>query len=549
MFSSLRRSPRPFSFRLSIGTSRPIHIPIESNHACSFATTIGDKEVILFMDPDGTQRNVNFHRNDAKATARFHAAWLWANDPQHIHASSGQRLRSTSTYFSSQVRIQKAEVIPVEETGVSVSKPPTGSLHPIGGVYQTGMALNIDIESNNSTDEKQRHVLCVTWDTTDDQSKPSYYDMEWLLQCRSQNSEEIAQFQKASIVTKEHAIQSGETLPTFSFPDLMTAVRVEDRNECHYSLLHALWEKGAVRLSHVVPSSPDYSITDNDHDSASLVAQVGKKLSGGRLSHGHLYGDVFRVRADFSNPNNVAFTSLALAPHQDLSYYSTPPGLQLLHCVENICTVNGGESVLMDGLAAAEEFRSLAPDLFDVLTQCDATFLKQREGAEIVYHRPHIQMDSTRTMIVGIHWSPQFEGPLRIASHLVPDYYVAYTAFERMLDSGLPRLRSGAENRLLSRIAPTLEANLCDYAHCFTWEKRFDPGEILILNNLRMLHGRRAFTVDDRSRTDRDHRLLLGCYTDMDDTLNEYRVLRRYLHPAKALTPIRNVGNGSSFQG
>ena len=50
------------------------------------------------------------------------------------------------------------------------------------------------------------------------------------------------------------------------------------------------------------------------------------------------------------------YTSDRLRMHQDLAYYESPPGLQLLHCVENGSGVLGGESILIYGMAAAHRF-------------------------------------------------------------------------------------------------------------------------------------------------------------------------------------------------
>eukprot|EP00553_Chaetoceros_curvisetus_P006664 CAMPEP_0204621360 /NCGR_PEP_ID=MMETSP0717-20131115/7089_1 /ASSEMBLY_ACC=CAM_ASM_000666 /TAXON_ID=230516 /ORGANISM="Chaetoceros curvisetus" /LENGTH=87 /DNA_ID=CAMNT_0051635737 /DNA_START=258 /DNA_END=518 /DNA_ORIENTATION=+ len=80
----------------------------------------------------------------------------------------------------------------------------------------------------------------------------------------------------------------------------------------------------------------------------------------------------------------------------------------------------GGESILIDCMAAAHTMRDLAPDLFETLVKCPATFVKQREGACMTYSKPHIVLqqsghDDLNDMmreIVAIHWAPPFEGPL-----------------------------------------------------------------------------------------------------------------------------------------
>jgi gamma-butyrobetaine dioxygenase len=253
----------------------------------------------------------------------------------------------------------------------------------------------------------------------------------------------------------------------------------------------------------------------------SPVAKIGRQL-GGSLSHGELYGDMFHVKS-VPNANNIAYTNVPLGPHQDLVYYESKPGLQLLQCISNEGVV-GGESVLVDAMAAAEEFRRIAPEHFKVLTACPATFVKQREGADVIYRRPHIVLDDAGA-VVSVNWSPPFEGPLSVSPLLVEAYYCAYAAFGRMVDNSLPR-------------DSTMDPILAHYAEKYTWERRLENGEILVFNNMRMLHGRRGFSFNG----DTGGRHLLGCYTNMDDTLNRYRVLRRERNRGEC---SRNAGNGT----
>lgn len=261
------------------------------------------------------------------------------------------------------------------------------------------------------------------------------------------------------------------------------------------------------------------------------VARIGRLLGGGSLSHGSLYGDTFDVQS-VPNAHNIAYTSVPLGPHQDLAYYESKPGLQLLHCLSNKGVV-GGESVLIDAMAAAQELRTIAPKHFDILTKCAATFVKQREGADMIYRRPHIVLDDVGD-IVTVNWSPPFEGPLSVSPALVEPYYRAYGVFERMLDNSLPE-EYGEE------LDTDLEMRLREYAERYTWQRRLEEGDILVFNNSRLLHGRRGFEFTG----DNGGRHLLGCYTNIDDTLNKYRVLRRGRSDFDVGESVRSAGNGS----
>ena len=263
----------------------------------------------------------------------------------------------------------------------------------------------------------------------------------------------------------------------------------------------------------------------------SVVGNLGKRFSGGTLSHGSLYGDIFHVQSK-TGAENIAYTNVALPPHQDLTYYESKPFLQLLHCVNNTSSddkencITGGESLLIDAMAAAEELRRIAPDLFDILCRTEATFLKQRQGADMVSPKPHIVTDPSWGQVVEINWSPPFEGPFQLHPHIpVEDYVRAYQAFECMLDSTWNVKEDGGNgtNLFTSSLLPTeLERQLRDYARQYTWEYTMQQKDILVFNNQRLLHGRRGFTTIGNGV-----RHLIGCYTDATDTTSEYRQLLR----------------------
>lgn len=275
-------------------------------------------------------------------------------------------------------------------------------------------------------------------------------------------------------------------------------------------------------------------------------------MAGG-LSHGNLYGNIFHVK-EVKNSRNIAYTREYLCPHQDLAYYESKPGLQLLHCVDDGGKhMEGGESILIDCMAAAYRFRELAPDLFRILTTCDATFVKEREGACMTYLRPHIQLRRQERIdgggygenadidqeIVAVHWAPPFEGPLSAPPHLVDDYYKAYAAFELMLDCNI----SAASRSLHFGFDDDLLIKLSEYAKEYTWEYRLKPGEVMIFNNTRMLHGRKEFRASPRIDHNDGVRHLAGAYTNIDDTLNTYRLL---MQDMSMNCNIPNVGNGTS---
>jgi hypothetical protein len=73
------------------------------------------------------------------------------------------------------------------------------------------------------------------------------------------------------------------------------------------------------------------------------------------------------------------YTTEALDLHMDLSYYESPPGIQMLHCLQNdTTTLVGGESTFIDVHHCAELFREEEPEHFRTLCEVPATFIKVR---------------------------------------------------------------------------------------------------------------------------------------------------------------------------
>ena len=68
-------------------------------------------------------------------------------------------------------------------------------------------------------------------------------------------------------------------------------------------------------------------------------------------------------------------------------------------------------------------------------------------------------------------------------------------------------------------------------------EHRLRPGEMLVFNNRRMLHGRRGFSQRGAAR-----RHLRGCYVNIDEFANRFNLLRRR-HAAAPNAPRCPIGN------
>ncbi|XP_071834435.1 gamma-butyrobetaine dioxygenase-like [Apostichopus japonicus] len=223
-----------------------------------------------------------------------------------------------------------------------------------------------------------------------------------------------------------------------------------------------------------------------------------------------LYGKVSDVVA-VENPINVAYSSISLDVHQDLMYYESPPGLQLLHCLRFCPQVTGGESLFIDAFYAAENFRQEHPHHFQTLLKVPATFKKihfdRDNPAAYLYQRPHITVNSHQK-ITNVIWSPPFEGPLQVSEELVEPYFEAYQAFAETIHK-----------------APVVT-------------HRMVPGDCLVFNNRRMLHGRNSYELNGGARH------FQVCYVNTDDFIQRVQVehIRR-----KTGQFAKRVGNQCNF--
>ena len=200
------------------------------------------------------------------------------------------------------------------------------------------------------------------------------------------------------------------------------------------------------------------------------------------------FGRAFEVISK-PNPNNLAYTALALPLHTDLANQETPPGYQFLHCIAN--GAQGGGSVFADGVAMAEALRAADPAAFALLAQVPIPFRFHDGEADIRIHRPVINLAHDGS-VHEIKWNAHLAGVFDMDAGVMPAYYRAYRAFMALTRD------------------PAFQVRL-----------KLQAGEMVAFDNRRVLHGRDAFDPTT------GHRHLQGCYVDRGDLLSRIRVLSR----------------------
>jgi gamma-butyrobetaine dioxygenase len=235
------------------------------------------------------------------------------------------------------------------------------------------------------------------------------------------------------------------------------------------------------------------------------------------------YGRIFDVRV-VADPANLAFTSRAIAPHTDNPYRDPVPTLQLLHCLRDAAV--GGETVVVDGFAAAAALRDTDPVSFGVLTSTPIRFAYVDKATSLTARQPLIALNP-RGRISCVRLNNRSMQPVRLPYPKAEAFYAAYRAWAAIV--ARPEFALGL---------------------------RLAPGDCLVFDNTRILHARTAFAPAPSPSPDSapdstpstpstgastgsgaspvpsaspgsGERHLQGCYADLDGLLSTLAVLRR----------------------
>ena len=200
------------------------------------------------------------------------------------------------------------------------------------------------------------------------------------------------------------------------------------------------------------------------------------------------FGEFFNVKSK-PNPNDLAYTSLPLAPHTDNPYRKPVPCIQLLHCIEN--EVGGGLSTLVDGLAVTEELKKEHPSFFQILTEIKVRFQFVDDNVVLEDWAEMIQLDENGRL-KQVRFSPRLDFVPLMDKEKLELYYAARNKISEMYNSEKFRI-----------------------------EFKLKPGDLLMMDNYRLLHGRTEYNANEGNR------FLQGCYIDYDSTEGKLKHLKR----------------------
>jgi len=229
-----------------------------------------------------------------------------------------------------------------------------------------------------------------------------------------------------------------------------------------------------------------YVVLRNTPTTEGTLRRIADRL--GYIS-GNNFGWIFDVRAEPS-PIDLAYTSIELLAHTDQPYRQPVPGIQLLHCLRN--DAPGGDSTLVDGLAAANTLFAEHPGLHAALVDTEVEW-RYDMGTDTVVNRGHVLDYDRHGRFQQIRFNTKLDDPVLRPGVDLDGYY----AGRRWLTEWL----NNTEHHITLRL---------------------DPGDVLFMDNHRVLHGRTQF---DSSK---GHRHLQGGYIDHDGPDTMYRLAIRH---------------------
>jgi gamma-butyrobetaine dioxygenase len=225
-------------------------------------------------------------------------------------------------------------------------------------------------------------------------------------------------------------------------------------------------------LLHGVPTEPGF------------VEQVPGLFGAVRETN---YGRFFDVSVAVG-ATNLADTALPLSLHTDNPYRDPTPTLQLLHCL--ISELEGGDTVLADGFEAAERLRRSSPEAFETLAREPIRYAYRDAEAELTAEVPVLSLHADGT-VAALHLNNRSKGVPQGDPERVGVWYDAYLRLLALLES------------------PELQVVF-----------RLEPGDLVLMDNLRTLHARTGFASTGSRR-------LQGCYADRDGLLSTLALLER----------------------
>lgn len=206
------------------------------------------------------------------------------------------------------------------------------------------------------------------------------------------------------------------------------------------------------------------------------------------------YGRVFEIVVDRkSSQKSIANSQKNLIPHTDDAYQSAPPGIIFFHCLM-ANNDGGGQSTFVDGFQIAEVLRQEDREAFDLLCRYEVSFRKHyQDRIDMRFKSPVFCLDSDGN-VQQVRISNLFPAPLDLPEAVMEPFYAAYRKLMQLYTDPKYCLKQGLQ-----------------------------PGDLVMFDNRRILHGRTAIAIQNQRR------YLRYCSVDRDYFHSQERLLNQNL--------------------
>ncbi|XP_038119720.1 uncharacterized protein LOC6044961 isoform X2 [Culex quinquefasciatus] len=201
--------------------------------------------------------------------------------------------------------------------------------------------------------------------------------------------------------------------------------------------------------------------------------------------HKTFFGEMWTF-TDNLDHSDTSYTKAYLGPHTDNTYFSEAAAIQVLHCIQFNGT--GGETILIDGFKAAEQYKLKNPEAYERLTKVPLSCEYIEHGQYHVDTTPVLKTNILTGELEQIRVNTYDRSIMKtIPQQQMPQFYADYKG---------------------------LVAEINDPANA--WQFSLRPGTVMLFNNWRLLHGRMAYT---------GKRVMTGCYVARTDFQSVARTL------------------------
>ncbi|WDK12398.1 trimethyllysine dioxygenase [Colletotrichum graminicola] len=334
--------------------------------------------------------------------------------------------------------------------------------------YSLGLKISEDVRPSDIKSEEQG--ITVTWEQDGHQSFYPWHFVKHYLQNDHRCPEKVNYQLWGSDI--------GSRRPVVDYNQLMAS---ED-------------ESGIAKLTNLIREYGFAFVDKTPFRTPESTQRVLERIAFIRETH---YGGFYDFIPDLAMAD-TAYTNIALPAHTDTTYFTDPAGLQAFHMLSHEAPPGqalpkdgklGGESLLVDSFHAARILLKEDPKAYEILSKVRLPWhASGNQGITISPDKryPVLEVDEETGELQRVRWNNDDRGVVPFTKHASPtEWYAAARKWNAIL-----RRRD------------------VEY-----WVQ-LEPGQVLIFDNWRVMHGRSAFE---------GRRRIAGAYINRDDFISRWR--------------------------